>query len=388
MMRSLAAPPALWVFAVEDTAAQFVWRALPKGEMVVRVTGVADAADRTDRVRTINVTTDGLPGSIDINDLEPGRRYRLEATGSGLSPRGHVEHFETLRPPPGEPLLRLATMNDLHIGVDYFGVAGTMRERSLGAGDEASGLRCARAAFQQATEWGIDRLVIKGDLVHTGSAEEWATARALVEATETPWDLVLGNHELKPDAHSAVAEMKTWGYDVSEPVRINDLPGVRLVFIESAEHRTDRGTLANLHDDIIDAARTTDLPVMVFVHHNLQVRDPAWMLPLGIPARQATPLLDDLARVKPTALVASGHTHRHRRRDHRGVQVIEVGSTKDFPGTWAGYDIREGGVRQVVRRVVGPSVLPWLDRTRHVALTAWGRWSPGRLDDRCFTHRW
>jgi len=384
-MRSLAAPPALGIFAIEDTTAQFIWRTLPKGELRLQLTPLGTADDDS---QTMTVPTNGLPGSADIENLMPGRRYRLHVTGSGQSPKGHVETFQTLRPPPGEPLLRLATVNDLHIGVDYFGVVGTMRERNLGPEDEASGLRCARAAFAQSTEWGVDRFVIKGDLVHTGAPDEWAAARELIEAANTRWDMVLGNHELKPDARSAAAELKTWGYDVSDPVRVRDLDGIRLVFVESAEHQTDRGTLANLHDDIIDAMRTTDLPVMVFLHHNLQVRDPAWMLPVGIPARQATPLLDDIARVKPTALVASGHTHRHRRRDHRGVQVVEVGSTKDFPGTWAGYDIREGGVRQVVRRVTGQNVLPWLDRTRHVALTAWGRWSPGRMNDRCFTHHW
>lgn len=387
-MRSFAAPPALEIFAVEDSSAQFVWRMLPTGGLTLRLTALANARDRTDRSHTINVSTDGLPGSVDIYDLIPNRNYRLQVTGTGLPARGHIETFRTLPPPPGERLLRLATMNDLHIGVSYFGVVGTMRERNLGPDDEASGLRCARAAFAQASAWGVDRFVFKGDMVHTGAADEWAAARELIEATDTPWDMVLGNHELKLDPQSAVAELKTWGYDASEPVRVRDLPGLRLVFVESAEHRTDRGTLANLHDSIVDAARTTDLPVMIFLHHNLQVRDPAWMLPVGIPARQATPLLDDIARVKPTALVASGHTHRHRRRDHKGVQVIEVGSTKDFPGTWAGYDIYEGGVRQVVRRVVGPAVQPWLDRTRHVALTAWGRWSPGRFDDRCFTHHW
>jgi len=387
-MRSFAAPPALWIFAIEDTSAQFVWRALPKGELILRVSPLANTNGPAEPARTIEVSTDGLPGSVDIDELEPGRRYRLDITGSAVGSNGQTEIFETLRPPPGERLLRLATMNDLHIGVDYFGVVGTMRERDLGVDDEASGLRCARAAFDQASAWGFDRLVIKGDLVHKGTSEEWAAARLLVEATNKPWDMVRGNHEMKPDPRSALAELKTWDYDGSEPVRCTDLSGVRLVFVETAEHRTDRGTLANLHDLVVDAARMTDLPVMIFLHHNLQVRDPAWMLPVGIPARQANPLLDDIARVKQNAVVTSGHTHRHRRRSHNGVQVVEVGSTKDFPGTWAGYDIREGGIRQVARRVVGPAVLPWLDRTRHVALTAWGRWSPGRLDDRCFTHHW
>jgi hypothetical protein len=35
-----------------------------------------------------------------------------------------------------------------------------------------------------------------------------------------------------------------------------------------------------------------------------------------------------------------------------------------------------------------PEALAWTERTRRSALGAWGRWSPGRLTDRSFTHVW
>ena len=35
-----------------------------------------------------------------------------------------------------------------------------------------------------------------------------------------------------------------------------------------------------------------------------------------------------------------------------------------------------------------PSTLPWLEHTRRAAMGAWAHWSPGRLDDRCFTLPW
>jgi hypothetical protein len=70
------------------------------------------------------------------------------------------------------------------------------------------------------------------------------------------------------------------------------------------------------------------------------------------------------------------------------VPWSEVGSTKDFPGGWAGYAVHEGGVRQVVRRVSAPDVLPRLEHTRRAALGVWQHWSPGRLTDRCFTIPW
>ena len=43
---------------------------------------------------------------------------------------------------------------------------------------------------------------------------------------------------------------------------------------------------------------------------------------------------------------------------------------------------------QVVRKVSDPSVLPFIERTRHGAAGIWGHYSPGRLDARCFTLTW
>ena len=86
--------------------------------------------------------------------------------------------------------------------------------------------------------------------------------------------------------------------------------------------------------------------------------------------------------------VTSGHTHRHRRRRHGPAVITEVGSPKDFPGTWAGYVVHEGGIRQVVRRIARPDVLRWTERSAAAAFGLWSRWSPGTLDDRCFPHTW
>jgi hypothetical protein len=70
------------------------------------------------------------------------------------------------------------------------------------------------------------------------------------------------------------------------------------------------------------------------------------------------------------------------------VLVTEVGSVKDHPGTWAGYVVHEGGIRQVVRRVMAPDVLGWTEATKRALFGVWGRWSPGSLDDRCISHPW
>jgi hypothetical protein len=102
----------------------------------------------------------------------------------------------------------------------------------------------------------------------------------------------------------------------------------------------------------------------------------------------ANPILRRLRQANPKLVGTSGHTHRHRRRDVAGVPWFETGSPKDYPGTWTGYVVYEGGIRQVTRRITAPDCIGWTEGTRGAALGAWGRWSPGTLEDRCFTIPW
>ena len=70
-----------------------------------------------------------------------------------------------------------------------------------------------------------------------------------------------------------------------------------------------------------------------------------------------------------------------------GVPSIEVGCVKDFPGTWAEYQVYDGGMLQIVHRISSPEALAWSEQCRGlyadfgVDYTAYGL---GRLDHRCF----
>ncbi len=70
----------------------------------------------------------------------------------------------------------------------------------------------------------------------------------------------------------------------------------------------------------------------------------------------ASDTLDELFRRRP-AIVAytAGHTHRHLvRAAGGGVPSIEVGCVKDFPGTWAEYEVYDDGLLQIVHRMSSP----------------------------------
>jgi hypothetical protein len=129
-------------------------------------------------------------------------------------------------------------------------------------------------------------------------------------------------------------------------------------------------------------------PAWVALHHPPERHRAPTVYPPGVPFGESRHFLDALAAAKPGAFVTCGHRHRNRRYNYGSVVVTEVGATKDYPGVWAGYKVYEGGLVQVVRRISRPDVISWTEATRRAMNGQWHRWSPGRLDDRCFAVSW
>jgi 3',5'-cyclic-AMP phosphodiesterase len=170
---------------------------------------------------------------------------------------------------------------------------------------------------------------------------------------------------------------------------VRDVPGLRIVVFDSTIKGSHRGTYRRLGDDVVGAvAEAAPTPVLVLTHHQPQPLPLPHHWPPGIPSPEANAFLARLSSANPNVWLSSGHTHRHRRTDRRGVVVTEVGSTHDYPGTWAGYVVHEGGLRQVVRRIAEPGAVRWLEATGRTFFGIWGRWAPGRLADRCVSHTW
>jgi 3',5'-cyclic-AMP phosphodiesterase len=343
------------VFAVEDTTVQVVWR--EAGE--VRAT-----------------TFTGLAPDADV-ELTP-------------SPATGPVRARTLAPPPGPELCRVATINDLHIGTRSFGFLKTIRERPEPR--ELHAVRCARAALAEALAWGARFLVVKGDLTNKATVDEWAQVGDLLAGLPVPVAVVPGNHDVHPDRDvDPQPGLRRHGLHVVHGVEAVDLPGTRLLLVDTAIPEEAGGRVAHVQDEVVRllrrAAAAGRSGLVAMHHHPQRFRWPTF-IPKGIPGPEAKRFLDAVAEANRDTLVTTGHTHRHRRHRWTPVPVSEVGATKDYPGTWTGYVIHEGGIRQVVRRIEEPSCLHWTERTRRAALGAWRWWSPGRLDDRCFSITW
>ncbi len=166
-----------------------------------------------------------------------------------------------------------------------------------------------------------------------------------------------------------------------------ELAGLRVALVDTSTANSHSGRISHVHDHLVDLAAEGH-PMLVLHHHQLHPTPWPTVYPKGIHGRPVRDLIGTIAERNPNVVFASGHTHRHRRRGHGGLTLAELGSSKDYPGTWCGYVAYEGGLVQSVRRIASPSSLEWTERTGRALGGWWSHWSPGRIEDRCFTVPW
>jgi predicted phosphodiesterase len=357
------------VFAVETTAVQLDWSSLPAGRHEL-------AAGE----RTVTVAGDGGPGAVMIDGLPPGTD--LDVTLDGR----RVARAATLTPPPGRLLARIATIGDLHVGETAFGLLPRIVSNPDPA--VAHPVMCTAAAIDELLAWGAEVLVVKGDLAHTNRAAQYELAGELLGGLPVPTMVLAGNHDGGNHRHQDTATaLAAHGLTVVEDVTVMDIAGLRIVGVDTRT-RSQAGTVVAATDAVAAAAAGASGGALIAMHHQLMTTPVPTHPPPGIPAAESRRFLDAIAAAQPASVVTSGHTHRHRARRHGTVLVTEVGSVKDYPGTWAGYLVYEGGIVQIVRRIMAPDAIRWSQRTARMFGGAWGRWSPGRLADRCISHPW
>lgn len=273
-------------------------------------------------------------------------------------------------------------MSDVHIGLDDFAFLPNVSDPVRDAAEPPSE-RCLRAAVDEARAWGAELVVVKGDVTQHGTVEQATIAARIIG--DMPAVVLAGNHEMKRH-HEDLAPV--FGASYVTGVRVVDVPGARLVVFDSSKPRRHTGTYARHADEVVDAVATASGAAILLTHHQPLPLPVTHYWPPGVPSFAAERFFDRVVAANPSVLLSAGHTHRHRRRQHGPLVITEVGSTQHYPGTWAGYVVHEGGVRQVVRRVAAPDAIAWTEATRRAVLGVWARWSPGRIEERCFSHAW
>jgi hypothetical protein len=369
--RGRSAFTGLRVFAVEDDAVQLTWHDLATPGAVLAAGDASVVVERTG------------PGAAVLRPLAPASRHDLSVDGR------RVGSFRTLAPPPGELLFRFATVSDTHIGERAFGMLPRFREDSHVTAADAYPARCLRAAVAEAADWGAGLLVAKGDLTWSGRPLQWETVADALATSPVPVHATVGNHDVVPRSVDGRDVLNRRGIVAPRTVEPIDVPGLRIVIGHSADRGHRYGVVDGVQrDEIVRLVGEAAGPAFLTVHHYINPLPVRSRYPRGIEWAEGEALLSGVAAANPATFVSFGHSHRHRRHLRHGLPLTEVGSTKDFPGVWAGYAVHEGGIRQVVRRVSEPSSIEWTERTRAVLGGFWGWWSPGALRWRCFSWTW
>jgi len=293
----------------------------------------------------------------------------------------------TLPTPAGVLLCRFATVNDVHFGEVEAGriddhTEGPIRRAEPGAPPYPEVMNRAAAAEMA----GIDPIavIVKGDLSQDGAAEEWSAFEACYRgAFGERLHVVRGNH----DAYGHQAE-----YAGDQWI---ELPGLSIALLDTTIPGATTGSISPEQLEWLDDhCAAADRPVFVMGHHQQWIGS-------GPDAKRsddyfglhpdASDALDEVATRRTSVIgYAAGHTHRHRvrRMSRSGVPSVEIGCTKDFPGTWAEYRVHEGGVMQVVHRMSTPEALAWSESCRHLYSDFgidYETYALGSLTDRCFT---
>jgi len=308
-----------------------------------------------------------------FSGLEPDTEYEFE----GLATR-------TLPRPPGDPLCRFATVNDVHLGEIECGRLGFWEDDSSPIlssepGETPYAEMMSRSAAAEIAAIDPAVVVAKGDLTTDGRREDFETFLDCYEPVGDRLEWIIGNHEshhrndILPNGPRAIV-----------------LPGVILALVDTVWPSREGGNIASAQLEWLDdLAADSDRPIVVLGHHH--VWSPDWGDPpdeyFGIHPAASVALVELVARRSRICAYAAGHTHRNQVLHIAAtgdLPWIEVACVKDFPGSWAEYRVFEGGLLQVHRRVSNPEALAWSDRCRALYPFDYEEYAMGSLADRCF----
>ena len=316
--------------------------------------------------------------------------HRAEALAAGTE--HHITAFAeevtvtTLPRPSGTLRCRFATVNDVHFGETEAGRIDDHPEgpiRRAAPGDDPYPEVMNHAAATEIAAIDPAALIVKGDLSVDGRPEEWAAfERCYRKPFGDRLHVVRGNHDSyqHQDRYAGDAWI--------------ELPGIAVALLDTAIPGETTGTIRAEQIEWLDAqaAAATD-PVVVMGHHQQWVGQTGGSRSDDYFGLHPDPsdALDDLAARRPAVIAyTAGHTHRHRVRTmmRSHIPTIEIGCTKDFPGTWAEYRVFDGGLMQVVHRMSAPEALAWSESCRGLYSdfgVDYESYALGALDDRCFT---
>ncbi|MFX1736749.1 phosphodiesterase [Paraburkholderia sp. A1RI_3L] len=157
-----------------------------------------------------------------------------------------------------------------------------------------------------------DAVLVTGDLVDLGTAEEYRHLRSLFDTLELPWYLLVGNHDDRAALREVFAdrpELATGGEFVQYTVDVGPL---RVIALDSMLPGQSPGTLCDARLAWLERelAAATSKPVVVALHHPPFACGVSHMDRLRLAPDASARLAALLARYPNVERVLCGHVHR------------------------------------------------------------------------------
>jgi 3',5'-cyclic-AMP phosphodiesterase len=173
-----------------------------------------------------------------------------------------------------------------------------------------------------------DLLLVTGDLVDAGGADEYVRLRALLDSCAVPWVLIAGNHDDRQQmriafpAQPGAQDPRFWQFDIQ--------PGdgsLRILGLDTLLPGDSAGLLCpeRLHWLAARLQEQPDTPTLIAMHHPPFITGIGHMDDIGLAGRDAFAEL--MAQHPQVQLVICGHLHRSIRAVVGGRAVMTAPST-------------------------------------------------------------
>ena len=155
----------------------------------------------------------------------------------------------------------------------------------------------------------VDSVIVTGDLVDLGSANEYARFREIMSELPLPWLAVPGNHDSREAMRLAYADQE-WMAAIGPICWSRDLPDFRIVGLDRSVAGMPHGELDEQALAFLDEALATawGRPVLIGLHH------PPFqtgILPMDVqPLRRPEELITRAKAHNGEVRIVCGHVHR------------------------------------------------------------------------------
>lgn len=171
-----------------------------------------------------------------------------------------------------------------------------------------------------------DVVLITGDLVDLGTAEEYVRVRALLAPLDLPYLIIPGNHDVRDLMHAAFDDLSDVPKSGHFCYAVDRWP-VRLIALDTLiEGRPDGELCESRRAWLADAlAAGGDKPTMIFMHHPPFLTGIDHMDRMGLADREAFAAI--IARHPNVERIVCGHLHRSIEARFAGTIAATLPST-------------------------------------------------------------